>query len=123
MGEVSNRFSMRSLRASLASDTMAPRLSRVRQEESVTAYTAVPKQVLNLVDVQIKSADTSNRTMLRTVTTFKHETSRERKRRRWKEKMKNYSEQTKSTKNKVEGWAYLPDLILEQIFQYLTYKV
>ena len=43
---------MRSLRSSLASSSLGSTRA-VRQVEPVTAYTAVPSQKLNLVDVQV----------------------------------------------------------------------
>ena len=43
---------MRSLRSSLASSSLAGRRT-VRETEPVTAYTSVPRQKLNLVDVQV----------------------------------------------------------------------
>ena len=49
-----SRFSMRSLRSSLASSSLAGSSRRtVREAEPVTAYTSVPRQRLNLVDVQV----------------------------------------------------------------------
>ena len=45
---------MRSLRSSLASSSLAGSSRRtVREAEPVTAYTSVPRQRLNLVDVQV----------------------------------------------------------------------
>ena len=54
-------YSMRSLRSSLASSSLgATSASRaVRQAESVTAYTAVPRQKLNLVELQVRMLLTS----------------------------------------------------------------
>lgn len=54
--DVTSAYSMRSLRSSLASSSLgAASASRaVRHAESVTAYTAVPKQKLNLVDLQVR---------------------------------------------------------------------
>ena len=55
--DVTSAYSMRSLRSSLASSSLGASslTSRaVRQTESVTAYTAVPKQKLNLVDLQVR---------------------------------------------------------------------
>ena len=54
---MTSAYSMRSLRSSLASSSLGSSslTSRaVRQSESVTAYTAVPKQKLNLVDLQVR---------------------------------------------------------------------
>ena len=47
-----SRFSMRSLRSSLASSSLTTSRA-VRQSEAMTAYTSVPRQRLNLVDVQV----------------------------------------------------------------------
>ena len=45
---------MRSLRSSLATSSLGS--SRVaRHAESMTAYTSVPRQRLNLVDIQVRS--------------------------------------------------------------------
>ena len=45
---------MRSLRSSLASSSLGGRRT-VKEAEPVTAYTSVPRQKLNLVDVQVGS--------------------------------------------------------------------
>ena len=56
--DVTSRYSMRSLRSSLASTSLGPTSARaVRQAESVTAYTAVPRQRLNLVELQVRMMD------------------------------------------------------------------
>lgn len=52
--EVTNsRYSMRSLRSSLASSSLGSSMV-AKHAEPVTAYTAVPGQRLNLVDVQVR---------------------------------------------------------------------
>ena len=55
----------------------------------------------------------------------KKDTRRIRKKREWLAKKTNSTNiaQEKKPKKYVGSWANLPDLILEQIFQYLPYKV
>ena len=55
---MSSRYSMRSLRSSLAANNLSINQSisstrAVKNSQVVTAYTAVPKQRLNLVDSQV----------------------------------------------------------------------
>jgi hypothetical protein len=52
------------------------------------------------------------------------ETSRARKRRLWRERQEARSAGSATRRPpRCEGWAYLPDIVLEEIFKYLTYKV
>jgi hypothetical protein len=52
------------------------------------------------------------------------ETSRARKRRLWRERQEARSAGSAAHRPpRCEGWAYLPDIVLEEIFKYLTYKV
>ena len=53
------------------------------------------------------------------------DTRKRRKKREWLEKKKRLTSvlQDRPPKKYVGSWANLPDLILEQIFQYLPYKV
>lgn len=119
MGEVSNRFSMRSLRSSMASDVFSPRSSRIsgiKQDEASTAYQAIPSRSLKIADVKLERASYTK------YSSGAKETSKARKRRRWKE-IQERGNLNKDTERKQNyDWRYLPDLILEQIFQYLTYK-
>ena len=49
------------------------------------------------------------------------ENSKQRKRRLWKEKLE--SRALTQKKDTFTDWMYLPDLILEHIFKYLSYRV
>ena len=49
----SSVYSMRSLRSSLATSNLATSSRAVKQASAVTAYTAVPRQTLNLVEAQV----------------------------------------------------------------------
>ena len=49
----SSVYSMRSLRSSLATSNLATSSRAVKQTSAVTAYTAVPRQTLNLVEAQV----------------------------------------------------------------------
>ncbi len=52
------------------------------------------------------------------------ETSRARKRRLWRERQEARSAGSAAHRPpRCEGWAYLPDIVLEEIFKYLSYKV
>ncbi len=52
------------------------------------------------------------------------ETSRARKRRLWRERQEARSAGSAARRlPRCEGWAYLPDIVLEEIFKYLSYKV
>ena len=107
---------MRSLRSSLASSSLGSKRT-VRQAEPVTAYTAVPRQKLNLVEVQFAA---SNARAGQERGRNHCETSRQRKRRQWRERQ---------TLRRAErppvftDWMFLPDLVLEHIFKFLSYKV
>ena len=46
-----------------------------------------------------------------------------RKKREWVEKQKKWKIEGGNRKETFDGWMYLPDIILEQIFQYLSYRV
>ena len=50
------------------------------------------------------------------------ENSKQRKRRLWKEKLESRG-QTKKKTDTFTDWMYLPDLVLEHIFKYLSYRV
>ena len=50
------------------------------------------------------------------------ENSKQRKRRLWKEKLESRALTQKKT-DTFTDWMYLPDLILEHIFKYLSYRV
>eukprot|EP00092_Neocalanus_flemingeri_P001028 GFUD01001097.1.p1 GENE.GFUD01001097.1~~GFUD01001097.1.p1 ORF type:complete len:570 (-),score=89.29 GFUD01001097.1:101-1810(-) len=127
---VSSRLSMRHLRSSQASDSMTSTSSildqsrgtssrAIRHSEAVTAYNVAPKQRLNLVDVALgpKRDTGTSRNSYRFI-----ENSKDRKRRLWKEKQKKRAEQSKEPTIHFSGWMYLPDLILEHIFKFLSYK-
>ena len=111
---------MRSLRSSLASSSLRAGTGRtVRQTESVTAYTSVPRQTLNLIDVQFATSRASGRPGQERGKKY-CETSRQRKRRQWREKQ----EQRRGERPPVfTDWMFLPDLVLEHIFKFLSYKV
>lgn len=130
--EVSSRFSMRQLRSSLATDTMdaANRSTRVSNQgtksaASFTSYKAAPKQRLNILDVQLDAvkprdwADTRARTKTGT------ENNQMRKRRRWQEIQRWRKQEAGEGERKEKvfsSWSFLPDLILEHIFKFLTYR-
>ena len=112
---------MRSLRSSLASSSLTAGSGRtgrtVRQTEPVTAYTSVPRQTLNLIDVQF--AASSGRAGQERGRKY-CETSRQRKRRQWRERQ----ELRRGERPPVfTDWMFLPDLVLEHIFKFLSYKV
>merc|ERR1719410_2456361 len=108
---------MRSLRSSLASSSLGGRRT-VKEAEPVTAYTSVPRQKLNLVDVQFGS---SSARLGRERERKFGESSRQRKRRQWREKQE--LRQNRPDKPPVfTEWMFLPDLVLEHIFKFLSYK-
>merc|ERR1712012_768417 len=82
---------------------------------SFTSFTAAPKQRLQLLDIQLGSV-----ARLKDWSEGK-ESNREKKRRRWKEIQKKKKEGQKD-ETEFRGWMYLPDLILEHIFKFLTYR-
>jgi hypothetical protein len=54
------------------------------------------------------------------------ETSRERKRRAWRQRQEARQAGADSAAGRpprCESWAYLPDIVLEEIFKYLSYRV
>ena len=51
------------------------------------------------------------------------ENSKERKRRIWLEKKQKRAENPLKETEQFSGWMFLPDLILEHIFKFLTYRV
>ena len=141
---------MRSLRSSLATSSLGVSsktspssvVSRrgVKQTESVTAYTAVPSKRLNLVDSQVfyylidvsciqvnycckfgggKSIEKAIKERYKKYC----ENSKERKKRIWQEKKEKWRNDKREGKDKFDGWMFLPDLILEHIFKFLSYKV
>ena len=121
MSELANtRVSMRSLRSSLASSSLSAGTGRtVRQTEPVTAYTSVPRQTLNLIDVQFAASSASGRPGQERGRKY-CETSRQRKRRQWKERQE---QRTAERPPVFTDWMFLPDLVLEHIFKFLSYKV
>ena len=54
-----------------------------------------------------------------------YENSKERKKRLWKEKQEKRRTEGRDNNERAvfSGWMYLPDLILEHIFKFLSYKV
>ena len=53
-----------------------------------------------------------------------YENSKERKKRLWKEKQEKWkSAESNEAKERFSDWMFLPDLILEHIFKFLSYKV
>merc|ERR1711953_1275228 len=121
---VSDRFSMRQLRSSISSAAIdaGDRKGKVSNQStksaaSFTNYTAAPKQRLQLVEVQLGSVAKA-KDWSRGI-----ESNKERKRRRWKEIQRRKKEGEKNGQNtEFRGWMYLPDLILEHIFKFLTYR-
>ena len=91
---------------------------------------AAPKKTLNLADVTANNNRKKSPT--RAATKFR-ETRRQRKKREWlarkSEHRAHNDEGTSERKAAIVGseeqsyWAYLPDLVLEIIFQMLPYKV
>ena len=90
---------------------------------------AAPKKTLNLADV---TANNRRKSPARTTTKFR-ETRRQRKKREWLAKKSDRAAQADDGTTKRRAWmvgdeeqsywAYLPDLVLEIIFQMLPYKV
>jgi len=121
-GVSDSRFSMRQLRSSIsaAAVDIGDRKSRVSNQStksaaSFTSFTTAPKQRLQLLDIQLGSVarpkDWSEG----------KESNKEKKRRRWKEIQRKKKEGQKD-ETEFRGWMYLPDLILEHIFKFLTYR-
>jgi len=121
---------MRQLRSSLVSDTMSSSTGMMsssrgvsnratKYSEPVTAYNVAPKQRLNLVDTKFGSTSEIT-TRLRTYG-YK-ESSKDRKRRVWQERRSKKAENPDKPRTYFTGWMYLPDLILEHIFKYLSYR-
>jgi len=122
---------MRSLRSSLATSSLGVSsktspssvVSRrgVKQSESVTAYTAVPSKRLNLVDSQFGGGKSIEKAIKERYKKY-CENSKERKKRIWQEKKEKWRNDKREGKDKFDGWMFLPDLILEHIFKFLSYK-
>jgi len=122
---------MRQLRSSLVSESMSSSTGildqtrgsssrAIRHSEAVTAYNVAPKQRLILVDDNPGSKNNTASIRSR----YKYlENSKDRKRRLWKENKKKWAEQSKELRTHFGGWTYLPDLILEHIFKFLSYRV
>ena len=91
----------------------------VKHAQAVTAYTAAPRHRLNLVDAQF-GLERKKEDNVRERYKKYFETSRQRKKRLWLER-----QEKRGTKERTPflGWMYLPDLILEHIFKFLSYKV
>jgi len=90
-----------------------------RYSEPVTAYNVAPKQRLNLVDT---SYGLQNKVQPRQRTWGYKESSKDRKRRIWQEKQNKKKENPDKPRTVFSGWMFLPDLILEHIFKFLTYR-
>jgi len=123
---------MRQLRSSLASDSFNASTNNVdqgrgissravRHAESITAYNTAPRQRLNLADIKVGSKKDTSVYKKEYAYGYK-ENSKQRKRRLWKEKQGKIASQPQETKKCFTGWMYLPDLILEHIFKFLTYR-
>lgn len=126
-------MSMRSLRSSIANDLISTRtsssmedtlnpsrtISSTKDSPAFTTYNVAPKQKLNLVDIKLKVENKKDKDGFKT--RFK-ETRRMRKRREWRTKQEKWKNEQENCHERFDGWMYLPDIILEQIFQYLTYK-
>jgi len=90
-----------------------------RYSEPVTAYNVAPKQRLNLVDT---TYGLQNKVQPRLRTSGYKESSKDRKRRIWQEKQNRKKENPDKPRTVFSGWMFLPDLILEHIFKFLTYR-
>merc|ERR1719348_1210502 len=117
---------MRSLRSSLASNNLSINQSisstrAVKNSQVVTAYTAVPKQRLNLVESQFSKTKAGEGDFKPKYKKY-YENSKERKRRLWKERQEKWKGETNEARERFSDWMYLPDLILEHIFKFLSYK-
>jgi len=119
---VSDRFSMRQLRSSISSAAVdvGDRKGKVSNQStknaaSFTNYTSAPKQRLQLAEIQLSSVARP-----KDWGRERRESNKERKRRRWKEIQRRIKEGEDRTE--FGGWMYLPDLILEHIFKFLTYR-
>ena len=98
--------------------------AKVEEKKQLTTrnFSAAPKRTLNLAPsavVPLKK-DWVAKAEQALVKEVKKETKRERKRRIWNERIG--GKRTREVKH-YGNWEYLPDLCLEQIFQYLPYEV
>jgi len=118
------------LRSSLVSETMSSSADRLsssrgmtnratRYSEPVTAYNVAPKQRLNLVDT---TYGLQNKVQPKVRSSGYKESSKDRKRRIWQEKQNRKKENPDKPRTVFSGWMFLPDLILEHIFKFLTYR-
>ena len=93
------------------------------------SYLAAPKKTLNLANVTANN--NRRKSPIRTTTTKFSETRKQRKKREWLARKSDRAHNDDgTTKRRVQivdeeqsYWAYLPDLVLEIIFQMLPYKV
>jgi len=90
-----------------------------RYSEPVTAYNVAPKQRLNLVDT---TYGLQNKVQPKVRSSGYKESSKDRKRRIWQEKQNRKKENPDKPRTVFSGWMFLPDLILEHIFKFLTYR-
>ena len=93
------------------------------------SYLAAPEKTLNLANVP--ATNNRRKSPIRTTTTKFIETRKQRKKREWlatKSYRANNDDGTTKRRAQIGDevqsyWAYLPDLVLEIIFQMLPYKV
>lgn len=125
LSQATSLLSTSRVKSTLAPSTLRERPTKADSSSGRT-FTAAPKQRLNLSEARSRDWVSKADAVLKARESAKKETKRVRKRRQWQERLERRKSSDFAPKKREDDqspWAYIPDLVLEKIFQYLPFQV